>query len=74
MIKTKAEPIINERELRVYLFIFVCICIFFLNARIQENLMQGFICGEGLRTEWMTTGVGVRLFILYCLVLFDFEL
>lgn len=36
--------------------------------------MQGFICGEGLRTEWMTTGVGVRLFILYCLVLFDFEL
>lgn len=32
--------------------------------------MQGFICGEGLRTEWMTTGVEVRIFILYCPVLF----
>lgn len=36
-----------------------CMYSFNKTGRLHENLIRGFICCEGLRTEWMVTGVGV---------------
>ena len=65
-LEAKTTTIINQTQRNIYSY-----CLFSLTktGRIHKNLIQGFICGEGLRTDWMATSVGVQIFFLFCFVL-----